>query len=79
MRYLMEGKGQGKKKTAWVNGLYRFFYLAAAAVGCLAPMAGVWLFSDIINGLLALPNLIALFLLWDRVSFPQSIDRKSGD
>ncbi len=79
LRYLMEGKGQGKKKTAWVNGLYRFFYLAAAAVGCLAPMAGVWLFSDIINGLLSLPNLIALFLLWDRVSFPQSIDRKSGD
>lgn len=79
LRYLIEGKGQGKKKTAWANGLYQFFYLGAVAVGCLAPMGGVWLFSDIINGLMALPNLIALFLLWDRVSFPQSIDRKSGD
>lgn len=73
LRYLMEGK------AVWANGLYQFFYLGAVAVGCLAPMSGVWLFSDIINGLLALPNLIALFLLWDRVSFPQSIDRKSGD
>ena len=73
LRYLTEGK------AVWANGLYQFFYLGAVAVGCLAPMSGVWLFSDIINGLLALPNLIALFLLWDRVSFPQSIDRKSGD
>lgn len=76
-----EGKGTGesgkrKQKGSRITGLYQFLYLIAAAAGCLAPMGGVWLFSDIVNGLLALPNLIALFLLWDRVSFPGSIDRK---
>ncbi len=75
LRYLLAEDGREKKKTA----LYQFFYLGAAAAGCLAPMGAVWQLSDIINGLLALPNLIALFLLWDRVAFPLSIDRKSED
>lgn len=76
-----ESIGESRKreqKSNKITGLYQFLYLGAAAAGCLAPMGGVWLFSDIINGLLALPNLIALFLLWDRVSFPGSIDRKIG-
>jgi len=33
-------------------------------------MEKVWLFSDIVNGLLALPNLAALILLAGQVEFP---------
>lgn len=81
LAYFMEmGAGQ-EKAPHWREKKekgYRLLYLGAVAVGCLAPMGGVWLFSDIVNGLLALPNLIALFLLWDKVSFPCSLDRKKG-
>lgn len=72
--YLMERR----EKRGRITGVYQCLYLAAVAAGCLAPMRGVWLFSDIVNGLLALPNLTALFLLWDKVSFPSSLDRKKG-
>ena len=33
-------------------------------------MGKVWLLSDIFNGLMALPNLAALFLLAGQVRFP---------
>lgn len=43
---------------------YRFIYLSAIVVGGLVPNAAlVWKVSDIANGLMAIPNLIALFLL----------------
>lgn len=77
LEYLMEknSRNSGRPRKRQEN-LYQILYLGAVAAGCLAPMGGVWLFSDIVNGLLALPNLIALFLLWDKVSFPCSLDRK---
>ena len=39
------------------------FYLNAIFLGCLAKLDTVWQLSDIWNGLMALPNLLALFLL----------------
>lgn len=62
-------------RLGWKNGknaaaLYRFLYLGAVCMGCVAAMEKVWLFSDIVNGLLSLPNLLALVLLVRRVEFP---------
>ena len=45
------------------NRLYMLFYLNAIFLGCLAKLDTVWQLSDIWNGLMALPNLLALFLL----------------
>lgn len=56
---------------------YRLVYLAAVCMGCVSSMDSVWLLSDICNGLMALPNLTALFLLIGRVKVPNSLDKKS--
>lgn len=45
------------------NMLYRFVYGLAAFVGCLCPLQTVWSFSDICNGLMAVPNLICVLAL----------------
>ena len=42
---------------------YRVVFSIAAGVGALAPLALVWTFSDIMNGLMAIPNLIGLIML----------------
>ena len=43
--------------------LYRIIYIASVFVGCIATLDLVWLFADTFNGLMAVPNLIALLLL----------------
>ena len=43
--------------------VYRVIFSVAAGLGALAPLALVWTFSDIMNGLMAIPNLIGLVLL----------------
>lgn len=53
--YLSDGKYQNQ---------YRAVYLAALVIGGLVPNAAlIWKISDIANGLMAVPNLIALALL----------------
>ncbi|KOX24169.1 sodium:alanine symporter family protein [Nocardiopsis sp. NRRL B-16309] len=42
---------------------YRLVFIAVIFVGSVADLSNVWLFSDIANGLMALPNLIGLLLL----------------
>ncbi|MFD3684349.1 alanine/glycine:cation symporter family protein [Nocardiopsis sp. NPDC058631] len=42
---------------------YRVLFIAFIFVGATAQIDAVWLFSDIANGLMALPNLIGLLLL----------------
>ena len=42
---------------------YRLVFIAVIFVGSVASLDSVWLFSDIANGLMALPNLIGLILL----------------
>ena len=42
---------------------YRLLYIAAAFAGTLHSLTFVWTFSDLMNGLMALPNLIGLLLL----------------
>ncbi|GAB3707720.1 alanine/glycine:cation symporter family protein [Nocardiopsis oceani] len=42
---------------------YRLVFIAIIFVGSVASLDSVWLFSDIANGLMALPNLIGLVIL----------------
>ncbi len=42
---------------------YRLVFILVIFLGSLGPLNFVWLFSDVMNGLMALPNLIGLLLL----------------
>ncbi len=43
--------------------IYRIFYLFIVASSAVMTLNVVWVLSDVMNGLMALPNLIALFVL----------------
>lgn len=42
---------------------YRTFFLAAIVLGSVSDLSATWLLVDLTNGLMAIPNLIALLLL----------------
>ena len=42
---------------------YRVVFVIVAYIGAVRTLDFVWLFSDVMNGLMALPNLIGLLLL----------------
>lgn len=54
-----------------VTFLYMAGYLTAVFLGSLGPMEKVWEISDIFNGLMAVPNLLALVLLVRKVQRPR--------
>lgn len=54
--FLMGGK---TRYNIW----YRFAYGLTAFVGCICPLEAVWNFSDVCNGLMAVPNLICVLAL----------------
>lgn len=39
---------------------YRYLFIALVAVGAFLKLEAIWMIADIVNGLMALPNLIAL-------------------
>jgi alanine or glycine:cation symporter, AGCS family len=43
--------------------IYRIFFTVAVMVGAITSLEFVWNFSDLMNGLMAIPNLIGLLLL----------------
>lgn len=45
------------------SGLYGILYLGAVFCGCVGRLEAVWLFSDIFNGLMAVPNLLCILRL----------------
>ena len=47
----------------WGVFAYRAIFAIACGLGAVAPLAMVWTFSDIMNGLMAIPNLIGLIML----------------
>ena len=51
----------GGKKTLLT--VFRWVYIAAVFVGPYLTVSAVWTIADIFNGLMALPNLIALIAL----------------
>lgn len=50
------------KKTSYIK-LYRVVYSFVVFVGATVPLQLVWNFSDTMNGLMAVPNLICLLVL----------------
>ncbi len=42
---------------------YRILFIAAVVVGAMMKLEFVWNFSDLMNGMMAIPNLIGLLLL----------------
>jgi AGCS family alanine or glycine:cation symporter len=58
----------GEKALQYLAGdkaipVYRTLFVAVVYLGCVSRLETVWTLSDIFNGLMALPNLIALLLL----------------
>lgn len=43
--------------------VYRWIYILAVFIGPYMTVSAVWTIADIFNGLMALPNMIALFAL----------------
>ncbi|MGL4336126.1 MAG: alanine/glycine:cation symporter family protein [Turicibacter sp.] len=48
--------------TTGING-YRMFFVLMVGLGAFLQLEAVWLLADIVNGLMALPNLLALLAL----------------
>jgi AGCS family alanine or glycine:cation symporter len=58
----------GEKALEWLIGVkailpYRIVFCVLTAVGAMLNLETVWTFSDIANGLMAFPNLVALVML----------------
>ncbi|MGH8794789.1 MAG: alanine/glycine:cation symporter family protein [Stackebrandtia sp.] len=70
-RCLERFAGEGRRFTMPVSGMtlsatsltYRVLFIVFIYVGAVSQLDVVWLFSDIMNGLMALPNLIGLLVL----------------
>lgn len=56
----LEYLSNGNKKVIKV---YRWLYILAVFIGPYMTVSAVWTIADIFNGLMALPNMIALFAL----------------
>lgn len=56
LEYLSGGKMKAVK-------IYRWVYILAVFIGPYMTVAAVWTIADIFNGLMAIPNMIALFVL----------------
>ena len=46
---------------------YRLVYILMIYWGCVAGIEAVWEFADLFNGLMAIPNLMALLALWPTI------------
>ena len=62
----------GQKAVEFVFGgscvnWYRVLFCVAAILGAVLELDFIWTLSDMFNGLMAVPNLIAIFLLSDKV------------
>lgn len=59
----------GEKCTAYIFGdkfvpVYRIIYVITVMLGTVVSLDLVWKAADVFNGLMAIPNLVALLLLW---------------
>lgn len=52
----------------YVAGIYRWVYIAAVFIGPYLAVEAVWNLADIFNGLMAIPNVVAIILLSGVVS-----------
>lgn len=73
----------GKSGTEYLFGskggkIYNVIYIAAAFAGCLTKLDAVWTVSDTLNGLMAVPNLFALWLMSKEATGIINKERKNG-
>ena len=54
---------------------YKVIYLILALTGSIVAPEIIWSVADIFNGLMAVPNLFALFILKNEVEFPQKKEK----
>jgi len=66
----------GKRSPRHAIHGYRLIFVSAVMVGAMMKLEFVWNFSDLANGLMAIPNLIALLLLSKVIK--QETDRYFG-
>ena len=62
----------GEKATEYLTGskgipVYKLFYVLMIYLGAIIPMRLVWECTDLINALMALPNLLALWMLRQKI------------
>lgn len=57
LRFLAPAAGEAGRR------IYVFFAAASCFLGCILPFTGVLSFCDAFNGIMAVPNVLALFLL----------------
>ncbi len=65
----------GEKGTEYLFGkrflgCYHFIYIVMAYLGAVLPMSLIWEMTDLINGIMVFPNVIALLLLRKRIETP---------
>ncbi len=56
VEYLFKGRPS-------VIRIYQFVYISSVYFGCIMDLDTVWEFADLFNGLMAIPNIIALIIL----------------
>jgi len=65
--YLLERVAGGRFAGRMGKQVYTMLYLGAVFSGCIGRLEVVWMISDIWNGLMAYPNLLALWMLGGEV------------
>ena len=66
----------GERTAAYLGGrkgaaAYKMIYIFLTFPGCVMTPGIIWELSDTLNGLMAIPNLIALFFLGKEIVYPQ--------
>jgi AGCS family alanine or glycine:cation symporter len=74
----------GEKSFSYLFGkryikIYKAFYIILIFIGCLNPPKIIWEFSDICNGLMAIPNLFAINCLGKEVEYPKKCGMRSAE
>jgi alanine or glycine:cation symporter, AGCS family len=74
----------GEKAIEFLMGaraiqVYRIFFIAMVMVGAMIRLETVWNFSDLMNGMMAIPNLIGLLLLSNVIKDETDRYFKSGE
>ena len=57
---------------------YKALYIILILTGSIVSSKLIWSIADIFNGLMAIPNLFALFILRNEVEFPKAIKKRNA-
>lgn len=71
LEWLRERKGLSERGCRLAETAYLILFGYAVFLGCVSSLTAVWELSDIWNGLMAFPNILALLLLHREVRYPE--------